>query len=90
MDKVLSTRLPEEVIDELEEAAQRLGITKKQFIEEAIRLRAREASRERVHEIIARAAGAWKREERPEETIGEITDSFRRAWRRFEDAPRHK
>jgi hypothetical protein len=90
MDKVLSTRLPEEVIDELEEAARRLGITKKQFIEEAIRLRARAASRERTHEIIARAAGAWKRKEPPERTIEEIGTSFRRSWRRFEDDNRQE
>jgi predicted DNA-binding transcriptional regulator len=87
MEKVLSTRLPEEVIEELEQASRRLGITKKQFLQEAIRMRAAETSRERAREIIDRAWGAWVRDEPPEETVAAIKRAFResaeRRQRRF-------
>ena len=37
MDKVLSARVDETVLDELNRATKQRGITKKQFLEEAIR-----------------------------------------------------
>jgi len=40
MDKVMSARLSEEAIAELDRASKKLGMTKKQFLEEAIHLRA--------------------------------------------------
>lgn len=86
VDRVLSTRLPEDVIRELEDASRRLGITKKQFLSEAIRLRATDTSRQRAREILARAAGSWQREEPPEDTVRKARDPFREAWRRHEDA----
>jgi hypothetical protein len=88
MEKVLSTRLPEEVIEELEQASRKLGITKKQFLQEAIRMRAAEISRERAHEIIESSFGAWQRDEPPEETIRQIKESFRKNWRRYRDLGR--
>ena len=86
MQKVLSTRLPEEVINEMEEASRRLGITKKQFLEEAIHLRA--AQDERGRDVWAETAGAWKRDETPEETIDAIKESFRKSWGRYRDLGR--
>ena len=79
MEKAFSTRLPEEVIEELEQASRRLGITKKQFLEEAIRMRAAKISRERAHEIIENSFGAWQRDEPPEETVAGIKRAFREA-----------
>lgn len=86
MDKVFSTRLPEEVIRELEDSSRRLGITRKQFLAEAIRLRATDTSRQQAREILARAAGSWKRDEPPGDTVREAREPFREAWRRHEDA----
>ncbi len=40
MDKIFSARLDEMAIDELNRRTRRLGLSKKQFLEEAIRLRA--------------------------------------------------
>ena len=42
MDRVLSARLDEKVIEELDFATRKLHMTKKQFLEEAIRMRAKE------------------------------------------------
>lgn len=40
MDKVFSARLDERAIQEMTRVAKRLGMTKKEFLESAIRLRA--------------------------------------------------
>ncbi len=68
MDKVFSTRLSESVLHELDRLCQRLGRTKKQVVEEAIRLRA--ARRENGgQDVWAETCGAWRRREVPERTI---------------------
>lgn len=80
MSKVLSTRLDEDVIAELDRATRRLGITKKRFLEEAIRMRAEQSTVEEKLRIIREASGAWVREERPEETIRQIREQSKLAW----------
>jgi hypothetical protein len=73
MDKVLSTRLNEKVIAQLEFATKKLGITKKQFLEEAIALRAKETTIEDRLRVLQETFGAWKRDdETPEETVANI------------------
>lgn len=83
---MFSTRLPEEIIRELDDASRRLGITRKQFLSEAIMLRAACTSHQRAREILARAAGSWQRQEHPAETVARAKDPFREAWRRHEGA----
>ena len=68
MDKILSARLDEAVVDELERACKKLGTTKKQFLEEAIRQRAATLSGDGP-DVWAETCGAWVRREAPETTI---------------------
>ncbi len=78
MSKVLSTRLDEDVIAELDRATRRLGITKKRFLEEAIRMRAEADPKAELLEALASSFGAWDRpDQTPEETIREIKDATR-------------
>ena len=76
MDKVLSARLDEKIIEELDFATKKLRMTKKQFLEEAIRLRAKETRLEETLRIIDESFGAWKRDD---ETIDETIAGARRA-----------
>jgi len=76
MDKVLSARLDERVIEELDFATKKLRMTKKQFLEEAIHLRAKETRIEETLRIIDASFGAWKRED---ETIDETLANIRKA-----------
>ena len=70
---MLSTRLNVKIIAELEFATKKLGITKKQFLEEAITLRAKETSIEERLRVVRETFGAWKRDdETPEETIANL------------------
>ena len=82
MDKVLSTRLDEKVIAELERATQKLGMTKKQFLEEAISLRAKETSTEERLLLVRQSQGAWDREEMVEETLARHRQDRARQFRR--------
>jgi hypothetical protein len=82
MDKILSARLDESAIEELDRMSRRLGLTKKRFLEEAIRLRAAQAAEET--DVWSETSGAWRRRESTPTTI-------RRARRAFEDsAGRHR
>lgn len=74
MDRVISARLDEKIIEELDFATKRLRMTKKQFLEEAIRLRAKETRLEETLRIIDESFGAWKRDD---ETIDETVATIR-------------
>ena len=74
MDRVISARLDEKIIEELDFATKRLRMTKKQFLEEAIRLRAKETRLEETLRIIDESFGAWKRDD---ETIDETMATIR-------------
>lgn len=82
MDKVLSTRLDERVITELERASKKLGMTKKQFLEEAISLRAKEASIQQRLLLVRQSQGAWDREETFDETLSRRRQDSERQFRR--------
>ena len=58
MDKIFSTRLDEAVLDELNRVTRRLGVTKRRFLEEAIRLRADQAGTTGDADVWAETLGA--------------------------------
>lgn len=83
MDKVLSTRLDEKVIAELTRCSQKLGMTKKQFLEEAISLRAKEATVEERLRVVRETFGALKHDdETPDESLAKIRRSREEEWER--------
>lgn len=69
MDKVFSTRLDEAILSELDQLARRLGVSKKQILEDAIRSRANELQAAGVADVWALTFGAWKRRESPATTV---------------------
>jgi predicted transcriptional regulator len=75
--KALSIHLDETVVEELNRVSKHLGITKKQFLEEAIRQQASRAVEGERRDVWAETCGAWRRRESPRTTI-------RRARRTFE------
>lgn len=72
---MVSARLDIRVVEQLERASKRLGMTKKRFLEEAIAQKAEavegegQARREALQRAIDASFGAWKRDEPPEETV---------------------
>ncbi|MFN0147488.1 MAG: hypothetical protein ACKVT1_13325 [Dehalococcoidia bacterium] len=80
---VLSTRLDDDVIAELNLAVRRLKMTKKQFLEEAIRMRAEQPIAENEFlRVLRETAGAWVRDETPEETVEAMRQASAVAWDR--------
>ena len=77
MQKIFSTRLEEATLNELERATQRLGISKRQFLEEAIQLRAEQESRGDQDDVWSETLGAWRRTERADATIRRVRRRFR-------------
>jgi predicted transcriptional regulator len=77
--KALSIHLDETVVEELNRVSKHLGITKKQFLEEAIRQQASRAVEGERCDVWAETCGAWRRQESPRTTI-------RRARRAFESS----
>jgi hypothetical protein len=84
MEKIFSARLDEAILDELDRVTRRLGVTKKQFLEEAIRLRAQQLSGETGVDIWAETSGAWKRAEEPQTTIRTARRAFQRSFGRHQ------
>ena len=82
MDKVFSTRLDEQMIEEMERVAKRLGITKKEFLESAIRLRARALDAQSDSDVWAATSGAWVRPEAAAGTFQAAREVFEASFRR--------
>lgn len=82
MDKIFSARVDEVVLDEMDRTVRNLGITKRQFLEEAIRLRLREVSRRGDADIWAETLGAWRRKGSPRTTVRNVRRRFQRSFER--------
>ena len=87
MQKIFSTRLEEATLHELDRATRKLGISKRQFLEEAIRLRAQTIDRRAGDDVWSDTLGAWQRAERPEHTIRRARRVFQRAFVRRHQPP---
>jgi hypothetical protein len=87
MDRVFSTRLSEKVLGELERVTRRLGITKKEFLEEAIQLRAAQLEADAGQDVWSETLGAWKRDEPPSEIAATSRQEFERSFDRHRRRP---
>ena len=65
MDRVLSARVDDSAIVELSRATRKLGITKKEFLEQAIHFQAERLRKLGEADIWEETLGAWKRKESP-------------------------
>ncbi len=77
MDKIFSARIEEDVLGELNRLSLQLGITKKRFLEEAIRRHARELRAGGQADVWSETLGAWKRTETPGTTVRAVRRAFR-------------
>jgi hypothetical protein len=76
MDKVLSARVDETVLDELDRVTKRRGITKKQFLEEAILGHAGSTDAAAVPDVWTETCGTWRRREAGSTTIRRVRQAF--------------
>ncbi len=82
MDKVFSARVDESVIGCINGLARQLHSTKKQVIERAVELFARQVNTEHNTDVLEQSFGAWKRGESAQEIVEEARTTFRRSLER--------
>ena len=87
MDKIFSTRLDEAILDELNRVTRRLGVTKRRFLEEAIRLRAQQSGAAGDADVWAETLGAWRRRESAPAIVRRARRAFRRSFLRHHRRP---
>jgi Ribbon-helix-helix protein, copG family len=89
--KALSIRLDETTVDALDRATKRLGISKRQFLEEAIRQQASRMTADDTFDVWAETCGVWKRREPPRATIRKARRAFEASMLRHHQRqkPRH-
>ncbi len=82
MQKIFSTRLDEATLNEMERVTRKLGMSKRQFLEEAIQLRVERLSRDEQGDVWRETLGAWQRRESVATTIRRARRAFRHAFDR--------
>ena len=82
MQRMISTRLDETLIDALDRASRKLRIPKRQFVEEAIRARVQEVAGRDGTDPWQDTLGAWTRREGAAATVRTSRRAFRQAFAR--------
>jgi predicted transcriptional regulator len=77
MDKILSARVNESIIQRIGSLARRLHTSKKNIIEIAVNNYADQIDREHQFDVFEQTCGAWRRKE----SAGRIAEKARRAFR---------
>ena len=83
MDKILSARVDDAVIQRIGALARQLGTTKKAVIEDAICCYAAQVERDQNTDVLEQTCGVWQREESPEETVRTVRQAFQQGMHRF-------
>ncbi len=85
MDKILSARVHESVIQRIGSLARRLHTSKKRIIENAVQSYADQIDREDQYDVLEQTCGAWRRKESAGRIVEEARKTFRKSMER-----RHK
>jgi predicted transcriptional regulator len=84
MDKILSARVNESVIQRIGSLARRLQTSKKRIIENAVQNYADQIDREKQFEVLEQTCGAWRRKESAGRTVKETREKFRKSMERHQ------
>ncbi|MDF1593634.1 MAG: hypothetical protein P1P89_19165 [Desulfobacterales bacterium] len=82
MDKIMSTRIDETVIQHIGLLAKKLGTSKKAVLENAVRCYSEKVVAEQDFDILTHTFGSWKRDESAVETVQSIKDTMRKSQER--------
>jgi predicted transcriptional regulator len=84
MDKILSARVHESVIQRIGSLARRLHTSKKRIIENAVQNYADQIDREDGFDVFEQTCGAWRRKELAGRIAGEARKTFRKSMERHQ------
>ena len=83
MDKIVSTRMDEAVIQHIGMLARKLGTSKKAVLESAVRYYVEKMETEQDLDILSHTFGSWQRDESTAETVKLIKDAMRKSQGRY-------
>lgn len=83
MDKIMSTRVDEAVIRHIGMLAKRLGTSKKEVLENAVRHYLEKIEAEQGFDVLSHTFGCWQRDESAGETVGTIKEIMRKSQERY-------
>lgn len=83
MDKVMSTRMDEDVFQHIGMLAKKLGTSKKAVLENAIRCYTEKIGAEQELDILSHTFGSWERNESTAKTVKSIKDAVRNSQERY-------
>jgi len=84
MDKILSARIDEMILNKISFLAQKLHVSKKKVIEGAVQMYAQKVESTGDMNVFAQTSGAWKRQESIEQTVTQAKSSFRKSMERYQ------
>lgn len=83
MDKIMSARMDEAVIQHIGILAKTLGTSKKAVLENAVRHYAKKIEAELKFDILTHTLGSWQRDEPATDTVRSIKDTMRQSQERY-------
>ena len=82
MDKILSARVDEMILNKISFLAQKLHVSKKKVIEGAVQMYAQRIESAGDMDVFAQTSGAWKRKESMEQTVTHAKNAFKKSMQR--------
>ncbi|MFO7739110.1 MAG: hypothetical protein R6V46_11585 [Desulfatiglandaceae bacterium] len=83
MDKIMSTRMDEAVIQHIGMLAKKLGTSKKAVLENAVRYYAKKIEAEQGFDVLSHTFGIWQRDESEGQTVQAIKDTMSKSQERY-------
>jgi len=84
VDKILSARVDETILNKISFLAQRLHLSKKKVIEGAVQMYAQRMESAGDMNVFAQTSGAWKRDEPMDQTVSRAKSAFRKSMQRHQ------
>ena len=84
MDKILSARVDEVILNKISFIAQKLNVSKKKVIEGAVQMYAQRLEAAGDMNVFVQTSGAWKRKETIEQTVTHAKSAFRKSMERHQ------
>ncbi len=82
MDKILSARVDEMILNKISFLAQKLHVSKKKVIEGAVQMYAQRMESAGDMDVFTQTSGAWKRKESMEQTVTHAKNAFKKSMQR--------
>ena len=79
MDKILSARIDEIILNKISFLAQKLHVSKKKVIEGAVQMYAQRMESTGDMSVFEQTSGAWKRNESTDQTVSHAKNAFRKS-----------